>query len=95
MSCRQVYARISYVRQRGLVKLVSGGLAGLAHKCRYVSHAAPRFGLPSERLMVLAVGAPFEVRPHPALLLRPFCRWHGRSSLAHIGVHGGGAERDA
>jgi hypothetical protein len=34
MSCRQVYARISYIRQRGLVKLVSGGLAGLAHKCR-------------------------------------------------------------
>jgi hypothetical protein len=34
MSCRQVYARISYIRQRGLVKLVSGGLAGLADKCR-------------------------------------------------------------
>ena len=34
MSCRQVYARISYIRQRGLVKLVSGGLAGLARKCR-------------------------------------------------------------
>jgi hypothetical protein len=34
MSCRQVYARISYIRQRGPVKLVSGALAGLARKCR-------------------------------------------------------------
>jgi hypothetical protein len=38
MSARQVYARISYIRQRGLVKLVSGGLAGLAHKCRTAVH---------------------------------------------------------
>jgi hypothetical protein len=33
MSGRQAYDRISSLRQRGLVKLASGGLAGLSRKC--------------------------------------------------------------
>lgn len=55
MSCRQVYARISYIRQRGLVKLVSGGLAGLAHKCRMGRSRIP-FSSPSLRFREDCVG---------------------------------------